>query len=114
MKITLDLPEYKVDTGEGDLDPYYDPSICAGCDSERSDIMAKLVPFGWLHTVPEHEGAKSCLQKAADSLGQIGPQAAWLVVAQHVAKYPSKHSASTIRAVLTELMKPTWKLREES
>lgn len=105
MKITLDLPEITLTGSEGYGDPYYDPGVCASCGYERTDTMVKLLPFGWLHTVPEHEGEKSCLQKHVDNLQEIGPRAAWLVVAQHVAKYPSRHSASAIRAVLTELLK---------
>lgn len=109
MKITLNLPEIDTDsiTGidyeTGAPDPAPD---CTMCGQELTGTAVKLLPYGWLH-------AEGCLQKLVDSLGRIGPQAAWLVVAQHVAKYPSKHPASTIRAVLTELMKPTWKLRNE-
>ncbi|MGW2740539.1 hypothetical protein ACWC4D_40900 [Streptomyces sp. NPDC001288] len=114
MKITLDLPEFTVDPTDGHGDPYYDPGVCVGCGYERSGTMAKLVPHGWLHTEPPHEGETSCLQKVIDGLPQIGPRAAWLAVGQHVAKYPSRHSTATIRAVITELLKPAWKVREEA
>jgi len=114
VKITLDLPEYTVDPSEGYADPYYDPGTCGGCGYERSGVMVKLVPHGFLHAEPAHEGEKSCLQKVVDNLPGIGARAAWLSVAQHVAKYPSRHSASTIRSVITELMKPAWKVREEA
>lgn len=110
MKITLDLPEFTVDPADGHGDPYYDAGDCAGCGYERSGVMVKLVPHGWLHTEPPHEGEKSCLQTVVDGIQTaalaIDPQTAWKTVAQHVAKYPSRHSASTIRAVITELLKP--------
>jgi hypothetical protein len=118
LKITLDLPEYTVDPAEGYADPYYDPGECAGCGHERSGVMVKLAPHGYLHAEPPHEGEKSCLQKVVDQVErnalQFGPRAAWSSVAQHVAKYPSRHSASTIRAVITELLKPAWKVRKEA
>lgn len=113
MRITLDLPEFTVSPSDGAGDPYYDPGVCEGCGYERHGKMVKLIPFGWLHAEDE-DGETTCLQKAVDNLPQIGAQAAWLVVAQNVAKYPSRHSESTIRSVLTELMKPTWKLRQEA
>lgn len=109
MKITLDLPEYKVDPSDGYGDPYYHPGSCASCGDERSGVMAKLEPFGWLHTVPAHDGEKSCLQKVVDGIAKnalaIDPRTAWKTVAGHVAKYPSRHSASTIRSVITEILK---------
>lgn len=109
MKITLNLPEVTLSASDGYGDPYYDPGVCAGCGYERNGTMAKLVPHGWLHTEPEREGEKSCLQKVVDGIGQnadrFGPRTAWATVAQHVAKYPSRHGASTIRAVITELLK---------
>lgn len=114
MKITLDLPEFTVDPSDGGGDPYYHPGVCASCGDERTGTMAKLVPYGWLHTEPPHEGEKSCLQTIVDNLPQIGARAAWLVVAEHVAKYPSRHSTSAIRAVITELIKPVWKVRKEA
>ncbi|NUS82724.1 MAG: hypothetical protein HOY75_08220 [Streptomyces sp.] len=114
MKITLDLPEMTIDPSDGYGDPYYHPGVCGHCGEDKSGTMAKLVPFGWVHTQPAHEGEKSCLQTVVDGLPQIGPRAAWMVVAQHVAKYPSRHSASAIRAVLTELLKPAWQVRKEA
>jgi hypothetical protein len=109
VKITLDLPEFTLSDSDGYGDPDYHPGVCAGCGYERSGTMVKLVPFGWLHTEPEHEGEKSCLQKVVDGIEKtalaIDPVTAWKTVAQHVAKYPSRHSASTIRAVLTQLLK---------
>lgn len=110
MKITLDLPEYL----DFDKYPGFDPETgapepgpdCDLCGEELSGTVVTIVPYGRIHT-------EGCLQTLVDGLQNIGPQAAWLVVAQHVAKYPSRHSASTIRAVLTELMKPSWKLRKE-
>ncbi|MEU5322938.1 hypothetical protein AB0G67_40240 [Streptomyces sp. NPDC021056] len=114
MKITLDLPEHTVDPSDGYNDPYYDPGVCGNCGYEKSGTMAKLVPYGWVHTEPPHEGEKSCLQAIVDNLPQIGASAAWLVVGQHVARYPSRHSASTIRSVITELLKPAWKVRKEA
>lgn len=108
MKITLDLPEFTVDPSDGYGDPYYDPGVCGACGYERTGTMAKLAPHGWLHTEPAHEGQQSCLQQVVDAMQKnawnIGPRAAWVAVGQHVAKYPSRHSAATIRAVITNLM----------
>ena len=112
MKITLDLPEYDasdynltgIDPETGAPNGFPD---CARCGQELSGTAVKLLPFGWLHS-------EGCLQKVADTLAQIGPRTAWLIVAQHVAKYPSRHSASAIRAVITELLKPAWKLADEA
>ncbi|MFC8267775.1 hypothetical protein ACFUIZ_18890 [Streptomyces cinereoruber] len=112
MRITLDLPEYDAsDSALNGIDPETGaPNSfpdCDYCGEELSGTAVKLIPFGWLH-------AEGCLQKAADGLTRIGPRTAWLTVAQHVAKYPSRHSASAIRAVITELLKPAWKLANEA
>jgi len=114
VKITLDLPEYTVDPSDGNGDPYYHPGDCENCGSERSGTMVKLIPYGWVHAEPPSEGQKSCLQAIVDNLPHIGAQTAWLVVAQNVAKYPSRHPASVIRAVINELLKPAWKVRREA
>lgn len=103
MRITLDLPEFTIDPNDhnGFEDETGAPLPFADCDfcgEERSGVMVKLVPFGWVHAV-------GCLQKLADQLTKIGPRAGWLAVAQHVAKYPSRHSASAVRAVIEQLMK---------
>lgn len=103
MRVTLDLPEFTItpedhngyEEGTGAPLPFAD---CDFCGEERSGVMVKLVPFGWVH-------ADGCLQKLTDQLSQIGPRAGWTAVAQHVAKYPSRHSAATIRAVIEQLMK---------
>jgi hypothetical protein len=112
VKITLDLPEVTLPGSDGYGDPYYHPGVCAGCGYERSDTMAKLAPYGWFHNDGNGEGhgeEPSCLQETVDRLAknalEIDPHTAWKTVAQHVAKYPSRHSASTIRSVITELLK---------
>lgn len=102
MKITLDLPEYDATDAFLGIDPETGApqghADCDGCGQELSGAVVKLVPLGWLH-------ADGCLQRAVDKLRDLTARDAWLTVAQHVAKYPSRHSASTIRAVITELAK---------
>lgn len=103
MRITLDLPEFTISPDdhngyEADTGAPLPFADCDFCGEERTGVMVKLVPFGWVH-------AEGCLQKLTDQLTQIGPRAGWLAVAQHVAKYPSRHSASAIRAVIEQLMK---------
>jgi hypothetical protein len=104
MRITLDLPDFTItpddhngyEEGTGAPLPFAD---CDFCGEERNGAMVKLVPFGWVH-------ADGCLQTLVDHLTtKIGARAGWLAVAQHVAKYPSRHSASTIRAVIEQLVK---------
>lgn len=103
MKITLHLPSY---TTTGDEDGYTTAAdgVCAGCGHDRYGPMARLHPFGWLHAEDE-DGGVTCLQKAIDSLAAPDMTTAWTTVALHVAKYPSRHDAATIRAVLRELAK---------
>jgi hypothetical protein len=97
MKITLDLPEFDAsDASVTGRDPETGApegfDDCALCGEELSGTAVKLLPYGWLH-------AEKCLQAAVDRT-QGAYSTAWLTVAQHVAKYPSRHSATTIRAVL--------------
>ncbi|MFD4559000.1 hypothetical protein ACFWP5_32555 [Streptomyces sp. NPDC058469] len=107
MQITLSLPEFDATpattwTGEVLHDP--DAGLCDGCGYERNGLMVKLVPFGWLHAEDE-DGAVTCLQKAVDRLAAPDMTTAWTSIAQHVAKYPHRHTTATIRAVITELAK---------
>lgn len=103
MKIELHLPEFTADSS-GYMGPDYNPGLCDGCGNERYGLMAKLLPFGWLHAEDE-DCEVTCLQKAVDSLAAPDMTGAWVAVAQHVAKYPTKHSAATIRSVISELAK---------
>jgi hypothetical protein len=94
MKITLDLPEAEY-TGDGGRDEDGAPigfPDCEQCGGELYGTVVKLATVGWLH-------AGECVDKTL-----ADPTAAWKTIAQHVAKYPSKHSAATIRAVITNLL----------
>lgn len=103
MKIELNLPEFKVEQYSYDTDgSISDEGLCDGCGNERYGLMVKLVPIGWLHAEDE-DGEVTCLQKAIDAIVTPEPAHAWLAVARHVAKYPSQHSASTLRSVITTL-----------
>lgn len=98
MKLTLDLPERDFSGHPG---YEHDGSLaysgdCGHCDTELGDTNVKLAPFGWIHA--------SCLPDAVAKL-TADPEQAWQVVARHVARHPSKHSASTVRAVITQLLK---------
>jgi hypothetical protein len=102
MKITLDLPEHRIEpyfTGDPDI---YD-GACAGCGEERYGLVVRLHPLGWLHAEKE-EGTdgQTCQEKAVEKL-LADPVTAWTGVARHVAKYPHRHDAATIRAVLRAL-----------
>lgn len=95
MKITIDLPDrqYEGDNGrDEDGAPNGFPD-CDQCGQELYGTVVKLAPVGWLH-------AQECVAKAL-----ADPKTAWLTIAQHVARYPSRHSASTVRAVITNLLK---------
>lgn len=103
MKIELNLPDFRVEQYEyPETGIVADEGVCAGCGDERYGLMAKLAPVGWLHAEDEYGGV-TCLQKAFDRLVTPDPAHAWLTVARHVAKYPSRHSASTLRSVITTL-----------
>ncbi|MGQ4351950.1 hypothetical protein [Streptomyces drozdowiczii] len=101
MKIILTLPTFEAAL---DDDGYTTATsgVCAGCGDDRYGYMARLHPVGWLHAENE-DGELTCLQKAVNSLVTSDASAAWVSVAQHVAKYPSRHDAATIRSVLREL-----------
>jgi hypothetical protein len=94
LKITLDLPDREY-TGDNGRDIHGAPNgfpDCEQCGDELYGTVVKLTTIGWLH-------AGECVDKALTD-----PTTAWKTIAQHVAKYPSKHSASTIRAVITNLL----------
>ncbi|MYZ37507.1 MULTISPECIES: hypothetical protein [unclassified Streptomyces] len=104
MKVQLDLPEFRVEQyTHHENGNVTDEGLCAGCGLERYGLMAKLHPVGWLHAEDE-DGNPTCLQKAIDKLTAPDPATAWTTVARHVAKYPSRHDAATIRAVIRELL----------
>ena len=105
MKIQLDLPEYN-NPGhcEYEVDGFdHRANPCAGCGDELYGLTVRMLPFGWLHAeaIEDNEG-KTCQEKAVEKL-LADPRNAWVGVARHIAKYPSKHSVSTLRAALTEL-----------
>ena len=103
MKIELNLPVFRAEQYEyPETGIVTDEGVCAGCGDERYGLMAKLVPFGWLHAEDE-DGGVTCLQKAIDSFVTPDPAHAWLAIAKHVAKYPSRHGVSTLRSVITTL-----------
>jgi hypothetical protein len=107
MKITLDLPERDYSSHPG-----YEPdgslssnAPCAGCGEELYGLIVRLHPHGWLHAEREEDSdGKTCQEKAVEKL-LANPRTAWVAAARHVAKYPSKHSTATLRAVITELAK---------
>ncbi|MCX5229709.1 hypothetical protein [Streptomyces sp. NBC_00233] len=101
MRITLDLPDFTLDDTDPN-DPHFNPGLCAGCGNERWGRMARLHGTGWLHTQTDDDTEPTCRQKALDNL-QTNPLSAWQTIALHIAKYPSRHDAATIRAVLRHL-----------
>jgi hypothetical protein len=107
MKITLNLPEYdNPGYREVQADGFDNtPGLCPVCGFELRNITARLDPLGWVHAevdTDNDETGPTCLEKAVQQLTQ-DPRAAWLTVAQHVAKRPHRHSAATIRAALTNV-----------
>lgn len=107
MKITLDLPErdYRGHPGYEPDGSLSSNAPCAGCGDELYGLVVRLLPYGWLHAEREEDAeGKTCQEKAVEKL-LADPRTAWLVVARHVAKYPSKHGVSAIRTVITELAK---------
>lgn len=98
MKITLDLPDREY-TGDNGRDEHGAPNgfpDCTQCGDELYGTVIRFAPVGWLHP--------ACLEKAVGD-----PEVAWKTIAEHVAKFPSRHSASTVRAVITELLKQAGK-----
>lgn len=109
MKITLDLPERDYDGHPGyERDGSLASNApCAGCGEELYGLTVRLLPFGWLHAEREEDAeGKTCQEAAVEKL-LADPRTAWVAVARHVAKYPSKHSTAALRAVISELAKFT-------
>ncbi|HEY5834930.1 hypothetical protein [Streptomyces sp.] len=105
MKITLDLPEYDNPGHREQHADGYDntPGLCPVCGYELRQMTARLQPIGWVHAqLDDDETGPTCLEQAIEKV-LADPRAAWLSIAQHVAKYPSRHNAATIRAALTNL-----------
>lgn len=107
MKITLDLPEYK-NPGhcEAEVDGYdHSTGLCAGCGDELYGLTVRMLPLGWLHAeaIEDNEG-KTCQELAVEKM-LADPRTAWVSAGKHIARYPSRHSTSTLRAVITELVK---------
>jgi len=107
MKITLDLPEYQ-NPGhcEYAVDGYdHVTKLCAGCGDELYGLTVRLLPYGWLHAEREEDNeGRTCQELAVEKL-LADPRTAWVSVGKHVARYPSKHTSATVRAVITELAK---------
>ncbi|WP_405676747.1 hypothetical protein OG292_19150 [Streptomyces sp. NBC_01511] len=101
MRITIDLPEITIDPsddGGRDTDgaPHGLPD-CPHCRAEYDGRMAKTTD-GLVH--------ERCL---TGWLARRDERDAWKVLAAHVAKFPSRQSASAVRAVVQALldMQPT-------
>lgn len=105
MRIQIDLPDFD-DPGhrEYDTDGYaYAPGACPVCEYELNGLTARLHPLGYVHAEQQDgETGPTCLEQAIEKL-LTDPRNAWLTIAEHVAKAPSKHPAATIRAALTAL-----------
>ncbi|MFG2412321.1 hypothetical protein [Streptomyces goshikiensis] len=96
MKITLDLPDFSIhpdDDGGRDQDgaPYGLPD-CPHCHTEYDGRMASTTD-GRVH--------ERCL---VGWLSRRDERDAWKVLAAQVAKYPSRQSASAVRAVIRALL----------
>lgn len=96
MRITLDLPDIDIDPlddGGRDLDgaPYGLPD-CPHCGNEYAGHMAKTLD-GLVH--------ERCLK---GWLSRRDERDAWKVLAAQVAKFPSRQSAATLRAVICALL----------
>ncbi|WP_037870701.1 hypothetical protein [Streptomyces sp. SPB074] len=96
MKITLNLPEVTIDpTDDGGRDERGAPvglPDCPHCHAEHDGRMAKTVD-GLVH------------ERCVDAwLSRRDERDAWKVVAAHVGRYPSRQSASAIRATINALL----------
>lgn len=96
MKITIDLPEIHIDpSDDGGRDeagaPYGLPD-CPHCHTEYDGVMVKTAD-GLVHD-----------RCASGWLARRDERAAWLTLAPLVARYPSRQSAATLRAVITALL----------
>lgn len=101
MRITLDLPTVTIDpSDDGGRDedgaPYGLPD-CPHCHTGYAGVMVRTVD-GLVHD--------SCVNAW---LSRRDERDAWRVVAGHVARFPSRQSASAVRAVIRALldMQPT-------
>lgn len=105
MKIQIDLPVHD-NTGYGELhaDGFDNtPDLCPVCEYELNGLTARLHPLGYVHAaLQEGDTGPTCLDKAIEKL-LADPRNAWITIAEHIAKAPSKHPAATIRAALTTL-----------
>jgi hypothetical protein len=107
MKITLDLPEYdNPGHREYEVDGYdHRANLCVGCGDELYGLTVRIHPHGFLHAEKEEDTeGRTCQEEFVEKL-LADRKAAWLTIARHVAKYPSKHSTSAVRTVITELVK---------
>jgi hypothetical protein len=96
MRITLDLPTVTIDPsddGGRDQDGApYSPPDCPHCHTEYSGDMVRTVD-GLVHD--------RCVNAW---LGRRDERDAWRVLAAHVARFPSRQSASAVRAVVRALL----------
>lgn len=99
MKITFELPEYDNDWQLRRFDlghPHPVVRWCHVCVKSTGGPMVRFTQSWW------HVG---CLEDAfAWQAVQDSVLSAWILIAMDVAKYPSKHSASEIRAVIQNLI----------
>lgn len=96
MKITIDLPEITIDPSDDggrapDGAPHGHPD-CPHCHTEYDGQMVSTTD-GRVH--------ERCVRSW---LSRREERDAWRVVAAQVAKYPSRQSASALRAVLRALL----------
>jgi hypothetical protein len=96
MRITLDLPDITIDpSDDGGRDEYgapYGLPDCPHCHAEYDGQMVKTAD-GLVH--------ERCLK---GWLSRRDERDAWKALAAQVAKYPSRQSASTVRAVIQALL----------
>ncbi len=96
MRITLDLPEITIGPDEdGGRDEHGAPHGLPGCPNCRTEWDGQMVKAvdGLVH--------ERCL---ARWLSRRDERDAWKVLAAQVAKYPSRQSASAVRAVIQALL----------
>lgn len=96
MKITLDLPDFPIDPDDdGGRDQYGAPNglpDCPHCHTEYDGQMVRTAD-GRVH--------ERCLD---GWLSRRDERDAWKALAVQVAKYPSRQSASAVRAVIRALL----------
>lgn len=96
MRITLDLPEITIsaddDGGRDEHGAPYGLPDCPHCRTEYGGVMVRTVD-GLVHD-----------QCVKGWLTRRDERDAWKVLAAQVARFPSRQSASTLRAVIRALL----------